>query len=330
MPSNGELSVLGIIKSVLPDGTRRRNSWTSVCDWAPDLFAAMATITERSGLYAEASFMAYWTTGFALSKAWIDDTCSIGKEWATSASPPKAVVSFWSDLIQKHGNALIADTTSGSLEWKKIVFQLLAIADEACAGIGFPPAGSSASERRRRTVTGIQYLVAEDYIAWEEKRRRTPEIPVMGGDLLPYLPHSLCMRVPPVIACVQPKTSTPGVGCTLRSLTHHVALLPSIANVSTRWQLANEGHQDLEAFNFLIVPFPFVIPGRSFTKVFGAFPGGPNERAFTLNPDVWIGSATPQDFADFLLGLVKAAQPELEPVHAIVMPETALRLGFAS
>jgi hypothetical protein len=330
MPSNGELSVFGIIKSVLPDGTRRPNSWSSVCDWPPDLFAGVATITERSGLYAEASFMAYWTSDFALSTAWIDETRAIGKEWAVSASPPKAVGKLWSDLIRKYGDARIDDTTSESLEWKKIVFQLLAIADEACAGIGFPPAGSSASERRRRTVTGIQYLVAGDYIAWEEKRRRTPEISIMGGDLLPYLPHSLCMRVPPVIACVQPKTSTPGVGCTLRSLTHHIALLPSIANVSTRWQFANEGHQDLEAFNLLIVPFPFAIPGRSFTRIPGAFPGGPNERAFALNPNAWMGNATPQDFADFLVGLIDAAQPELEPVNAIVLPETALRLSFAS
>src|ERR1700674_5365242 len=183
MPSNGELSVLGIIKSVLPDGTRRPNSWSSVCDWPPDLFAGVATITERSGLYAEASFMAYWTSDFPLSTAWIDETRAIGKEWAGSASPPKAVGKLWSDLIRKYGNARIDETTSESLEWKKIVFQLLAIADEACAGIGFPPAGSSASERRRRTVTGIQYLVAGDYIAWEEKRRRTPETSIMGGDL---------------------------------------------------------------------------------------------------------------------------------------------------
>jgi hypothetical protein len=92
----------------------------------------------------------------------------------------------------------------------------------------------------------------------------------------------------------------------------------------------NEGHHDLEAFNFLIVPFPFAIPGKSFAKISGSFPGGPSERAFTLDPDAWIGTATPEDFAKFLLGLVAAARPELEPVHAIVLPETALRLNFAS
>jgi hypothetical protein len=330
MPANGELSILGIIKTILPDGTTRPGHWTTVCDWPPDLFAAVATITERSGLYAEASFMAYWTDTFVLSPKSIAGTRKTGKEWAESASPPKAVGTLWSQLVSRHGNAAINDTNPQSLAWKKIVFQLLTIADEACAGIGFTPAGSSASRRRRRLVTSIQYLVAKDYLAWERKRRSRPVTTMMGGDLLPYLPHSLRVRVPPGIACVQPKTSTPVVGCTLRSLTHNLALLPSIANVSTHWLLADKDRQELEAFNLLIVPFPFHIPGKSFTEFPGAFPGGPNERAFTLNPEAWMGSATARDFADFLLGLIDEAQPELEPVHAVVLPETALHHKFAN
>jgi hypothetical protein len=103
-------------------------------------------------------------------------------------------------------------------------------------------------------------------------------------------------------------------------MTHHIALLPSIANVSTHWYLVNEGQGGLEAFNLLIVPFPFVIPGKSFTKVPGAFPGGTKEHAFRLNPNAWMGEASPEDFAEFLLDLIKAAHPELEPVHAIVLP----------
>jgi hypothetical protein len=328
--NDGELRILGIIKTILPDGTTRPGQWTRVCDWPPDLFAAVATITERSGLYAEASFMAYWTRHFALSAKTIARTRKIGRQWAETASPPKVVATLWSQLVGQYGNAAIDDTNPQSLAWKKIVFELLTIADEACAGIGFSPARSSALRRRRRTVTSIQYLVAKDYLAWEKKRQNKPLTPLMGGDLLPYLPHSLCVRVPPVIACVQPKTSTPVVGCTLRSLTHNLALLPSIANVSTHWLLADNGHQDLEAFNLLIVPFPFHIPGKSFTRFPGAFPGGPNERVFALDPAAWMGSATPQEFADFLLGLIDEAQPELEPIHAVVMPETALHLKFAN
>ena len=75
MPSNGELSILGLIKTILPDGTTRARSWDGICDWPPDLFAAVATITERSGLYAEPSFTAYWKKHqFALSPTWIRKT----------------------------------------------------------------------------------------------------------------------------------------------------------------------------------------------------------------------------------------------------------------
>jgi hypothetical protein len=330
MPST-ELTILDIIKSVLPDGTRRAGSWAPVCDWPPDLFAAVATITERSGLYAEKTFMAYWSKDFSLSKKWIERTCAIGRKWALSSSPPRAVETLWKRLVKDHGKARIDidDTSRESLAWKKIVFQLLAIADEACAGIGFPP-GAGIGQEQQSEVTITQYLVAADYIAWEEKRLKNPGLAVMGGHLLPYLPHSLCIRVPPAIACVQPKTSTPVVGCTLRSLTHHLALLPSIANVSTHWLLTNEGHSALEALNLLVVPFPFAIPGKSFSGVAGAFPAKSTERAFKLNPDAWMGDANPQQVADFLIGLIRAAKPELEPIHAIVLPETALRLNMAN
>lgn len=330
MPSNGELSILGLIKTILPDGTARARSWDGICDWPPDLFAAVATITERSGLYAEPSFTAYWKKRqFALSPTWIRKTRALGKDWAESGTPPEAVAQLWSQLIQKHGSAHFDDASGKSLEWKKIVFQLLTIADEACAGIGFPLPANMGSGRRRRPVSTVQYLVANDYVAWEAERRRKPKTPVMGGDVLPYLPHSLCVRVPPAIACVQPKTNTPAVGCTLRSLTHNLALLPSVASVTTRWRLANKDCEDLDPFNLLIVPFPFAIPGTSFKKIKGSFPGGSTERAFTLNPKAWMGEATEEEFAAFLLGLFAAAELELESVHAIILPETALPRDFA-
>ena len=226
------------------------------------------------------------------------------------------------DAGSEYGDFLIDDK---SLEWKKIVFRLLTIADEACAGIGFSQRGG-----RPRAVSAIQYLVAHDYVVWQEKRRKSDGHPVTGGEILPYLPNSLCIRVPSLIACVQPKTSTPVVGCTLRSLTNNVALLPSVTNVATHWQLAHEGHTDFDTFNFLIVPFPFRLPGTSFSREEGAFPGASRERAFGLNPKAWMGKTSPEEFAIFLLGLIEESRPELAPVHAIVMPETALEINFAT
>jgi hypothetical protein len=331
-----EMTILDIIKGVLPDGTTLDSTgWDAVCEWPPDLFAAVAAITERSGLYSEQTFMAYWAPDFVLTEEWITKTREFGREWARLGTPPEPVQSLWKELIRKHRKARIDDPSDAALAWKRIVFHLLTIADEACVGIGFAPprsaepntvASSPTSTERENT---IQYIVYKDYIAWDEKRQRLGST-AMGGDVLPYLPQSLCIRVPPAVLCVQPKTSTPAVGCTLRSLTHHLALLPSIANVSTHWHIANKPYEDSDAFNVLVVPFPFSIPGKSFNSGAGSFPGASNERVFKLNPDIWMRGTAPHEFVEFLCGLIEVAKLELEPVHAIVLPEAALRLEFAN
>jgi hypothetical protein len=213
-----------------------------------------------------------------------------------------------------------------ALEWKKIVFQLLAIADEACAGVGFVPPLDVNPALSSKKTTHAAYAFLKNYTAWIEKPA-DGEV-MRGGDVLPYLPHSICIRVPPTILCVQPKTCTPAVGCTLRSLTHNLALLPSVGAVTTHWRIANP-KADLSALNLLIVPFPYLVPGSSFRATTGNFPGVPSDRAFVLNPAVWVGDATPEDFASYLIELIEATSAELEPVHAIILPETALELEMA-
>jgi hypothetical protein len=318
-------TVFDIIKIVLPDGTLGSNRWNKVCEWPPDLFAAVATITERSGLYSQQTFTAYWSDGFALKEQWIKDVRKVGRRWAKKGSPPIRVRTLWRDLIRNHGEAPIDDASLGAPEWKKIVFDLLVIADEACLGIGFLPESSD------QELSGIQYTVYKDYAAWSKYSRNDPHH--LGGDILPNLPVSLCIHVPRGLVCVQPKTTTPAVGCTLRSLTHNLALLPAVANVRTSWVPASETQKHNDPFNLLVVPFPFSIPGRSFSPVDGCFPGEAGDRVFTLDPNKWMNrdpagwanDVSAKDFATFLCGLMDAAKSELEPVHAIVLPETAIR-----
>jgi hypothetical protein len=308
---------------MLPDGTTRTaDGWESVCDWPPDLFAAMATTAERSGLYSERGL---------LSKGWVEETTEIGRDWARLGTPPRSIQSQWSKLVGRHGEARIDDRrTNIALPWKRLVFRLLVIADEACVGIGFLPRPrrtkrSPSSKQKDEGGTGkIQHIVYRDYIVWLMK----DDPDAVGGHVLPYLPLSLCILVPPAIACVQPKTRTPGVGCTMRSLTHHLALLPPVGSVLTRWLIAHKPDDDLDAFNVLVVPFPFSIPGKSFKSLRAASMSS-QDFMFSLNPDVWMRGASPAQFANFLCELVATAEPELERVHAIILPETALRLKFA-
>jgi hypothetical protein len=323
-----ETTILDIIKSVLPDGTTVKSAgWDSVCDWPPDLFAVAATITERSGLYADPIFSAYWAPEFALAAEWIADVVEAGRAWAQIGIPPGSVQALWDELIHKHRNAGIGGNSHHAAAWKKIVFQLLAIADEASAGIGFMPSLADSA----RTLTGVQYLYYSAYVTWEEKREQERDPEAVGGGFLPWLPHSLCVRVPLQVACVQPKASTPGVGCTLRSLTHYLALLPPRENVTTHWHIAqNKLDDETGPFNVMLVPFPYLIPGKSFKGLPGRSDALAPDHAFMLDPAVWTSETNPEDFAKFLCGLIDSAKQELEPVHAMVLPETALKLEFAN
>lgn len=85
--------------------------------------------------------------------------------------------------------------------------------------------------------------------------RRWPQMGVQDFEVL-------CRRMTARIDALAPP---PTVGCTLRSLTHHLALLPSIANVTTHWHIADELGRESEhhAFNLLLVPFPYSVPTAS-------------------------------------------------------------------
>src|SRR5262249_32739308 len=145
---------------------------------------------------------------------------------------------------------------------------------------------------------------------------------------LPHLPHSLCMQVPPGEACVQPKSRTPQVGCTLRSLSHHLALLPPMGGeVATSW-LIGVGPDTFERnerqweevgrrpLNLLVVPFPYDIDHACFVpgeRFFGENHPGRNDpglerwRFFTMAQN-WLGqgasSLTSHALFNFLQALV--------------------------
>jgi hypothetical protein len=145
------------------------------------------------------------------------------------------------------------------------------------------------------------------------------------ADVLPYLPNSLCTEVPPQQACVQPKTRTPQIGCTIRSLSHNLALLPPIGEVRTHWDYAISGDDNSdEPLNILVVPFPYRITGNCFV------PRKSTEKATSPRASLfdieqkWIAGRKPKEVAHFIEQLIIAAREEVEAVHAVVLPEAAL------
>jgi hypothetical protein len=71
------------------------------------------------------------------------------------------------------------------------------------------------------------------------------------------------------IAIVLPKSMTVAVGCTVRSLSHHLALLPGYTQIEPSWRMADRDYvansPASELMRLLVVPFPFHIPDESFS-----------------------------------------------------------------
>lgn len=250
-------TVLQIVQRLFPEGTRADlpNDWKQHPLWPPDLFAACATLATLSGCYAQPRFTASQAPRFVFDDDYRDRVVTAGKTWSHTGTAPKALQSLWSVLL-KAGSATVGPDAVGTrVDWPNAIMEMLAIADEACEGIGFN------SEDNR-----IALVVLAEHLHHVRHTR---------GMLLPYVPHSLCMMVPPTEASVQPKTLAPQVGCTVRSFSNHVALLPPSGVVSTSWRIGdwndanvNDGreHDPSEHLNLLVIPFPFTLDRQAFVR----------------------------------------------------------------
>jgi hypothetical protein len=134
----------------------------------------------------------------------------------------------------------------------------------------------------------------------------------------------------PDIVCVLPKSRTPTVGCTLRSLSHNLALLPPRGLARAYWLQSEKpsgpGDAATDSLNCLLIPFPYSISARCFE---GHREGSETWGWFELNPNWCL--PTPQfekqsfsAFLKFVMDLVERAKRDVGEVHAIVFPESSL------
>lgn len=166
--------------------------------------------------------------------------------------------------------------TEETLQWWDTALTLLTVADEASAGMGFPPRPANSPRRLNRRFAE---LVLEEYRnVIPRKRRRqkanNPSTRPIESPRLPMPTITLCRMVPHEELCVQPKATTPQTGCSLRSLTHHLALLPPSGEVTSYWHMvpgnialedAPDGKGTLEhPLNLMLVPFPYEVDGKAF------------------------------------------------------------------
>lgn len=180
----------------------------------------------------------------------VNEAKAMGKAWQDQTIVPADVQREW-DVLIKHEIAPIDSGSGDGVEWKWAALRLLIAADEASSGVGYAP----------EDAKGVAHF------AWDELTTTTSEKRTL-------LPSSLTTdRVPPAVVTVLPKARTPESGCTLRSLTHHLALLPGSGVLRAEWNVIGGANLDADkrkevsatgALNVLLVPFPYVVHGMDF------------------------------------------------------------------
>lgn len=326
-------------------GRRQKKDYRDFPRWPPDLFAVAATIIETSGCYSLPE-LGGWSRqslyAWAKYQRYVRRVATDWRQFFAGGPQPKPVALLWGWLLDAWDEPLLREETTEraptgeipvGLTWREIAALLMAIADETCAHVGFP----SRKQGNANPVAEIVAVEYRDYLADAGRDDRRFQIP-----------RSLCRQVPIQETCVQPKSVTAQVGCTLRSMSHHLALLPSIGEAATRWHLwTSTETESLEArregvprdrdharpFNLLIVPFPFRIDGRAFRA------GGvciddmagvaPRHRAgFFVVEQTWLKKGgldvTSMEASQYLADLVREAARDASAVHGIVLPELAL------
>jgi hypothetical protein len=246
-------------------------------------------------------------------------TTKEGALWAESPVGSLRVAQLWEDIEGASSEGVCSKSVKGR-KWKAAVLELLAISDEACCGAGYPDTYSSL----------VQAVLGEQTRYYQTGKSEL------------QLPNSLAWQVSADVACVLPKAMTPDVGCTLRSLSHHLAMLPSRGLVKVVWRLTDyagkpaNSHPDYNGcthcFNLLLIPFPYVVHATDFvqSRVYSH-----NERVSDKDTNAYFSvdqgwlryrarEITNLQFAKFIGDLIRAAERDARVIHGIVLPECAL------
>lgn len=215
--------------------------------WPPDVFALAGSLLHRSGAYVNV-FNDWPPPGSGPD--WGARVQRLGKRWREwkTVRAPRAVAQAWA-VVRRHGDTPVADVGVHPELWHALV-ELLAIADEACVNVGLPRAAGSAA---LPLELDIQLL--------PDKRAGT----------------SLCRAVDSSLLRVLPKTHTPQLGATLRSLSHHLALVPQ-SDVVPYWHSVPSAVRK-HGLNLLLLPFPGEVRPASFTPA-GHHLGNLDQRKF--------------------------------------------------
>lgn len=249
------MKIIDLIHQLLPNGPEAYASkregqpvnYNKCPSWPVDLFAVVGTIIERSGCYTMATPD---REKLASHEVRLEEIRKCADLWNGDINdPPSPVQSLWADLIGPSKDVKIGEIGKDAQLVSRLL-ALFAIADEASAGIGWDVDPADASRKNFASLAFIG-ITTDD-----------------AANQLPYPRTSMCVMVPPDQAIVLPKSIASSVGCTIRSLSHYLAILPPVSVLEPEWILSSTrptGEPEAaECIRLLLVPFPFTIHADCF------------------------------------------------------------------
>lgn len=205
---------------MIPKGTED-GRWSSYPKWPPDMFAVTAYLVDLSGIYSRIrpdavdnrlggrenirwlrTIGAAWKYGlFYISSERAAQV--IERERFSQGIDRKHVLSVseeelqerWRTLAQERAPLVAFGESTPHAEWPvwwRTALELMIIADEASAGVGFKPGEDS-------TAWVQTFCWAENMITPRSRIRRSGEVAYSTE-----VPHTLCMQVSPDLVCVLP------------------------------------------------------------------------------------------------------------------------------
>jgi hypothetical protein len=265
-----------------------------------------------------------------------------------------ALIIWASHYIQYHWNVLresprpIAAPTGAERnpedeDWWRAATRLLIIADEAGKGMGFSVRAhrgkSSAADKLRHKEGGKPPEFAPGHsqvgldcrTIWEHFLE-AQDIQ-LGRRHTKKFPRTLTRVFEEDLGAVLPKAHLPANGCTIRSLSHNFALLPTKGRVRARWGRQATPLAERTTYNILLVPYPYHIQSRH-VKITSTEKSRDDWGFFKIESG-WLYEAADgkkdqrrarvqcrSQFWNFLKSLLRDQVDNT--VHAIVLPECAL------
>ena len=201
--------------------------------WPPDLFAIAASILNQTGGYG--CVAKKWPPKNATIEEWNAKIKGLGRKWrkATVANlrkqPPLEIIEWWNKILDSIDQQF--ERISSNSDLCHALLQIIAAADEACAGIGIPPIDDVFDENASLLLRPPRSTLCTDSIDYRKVK-------------------------------VLPKLHTPSSGLTIRSLSHNLALVP-MKEVKPVWQ---QGffREDSDALNVLVCPWPSDLRAEQF------------------------------------------------------------------